>query len=83
MKARVSERVRIGWGAARRVARRLAATTAQGTVEYVALILLVAVVLAGVVAAAQGMKVGKDIPELIVKEIKDAVNSVSGDGKKK
>lgn len=53
----------------------------QGTVEYVALILLVAAVLAGVVAAAHGFSGGKEIPKLIADKLKDAVDSVVPGGK--
>ena len=50
----------------------------QGTVEYVALILLVALVMAGVVAAMKGYKTdgGKDLGDAIVGKIKDAVGKV-------
>ena len=59
-------------------ARRLAIQTAQGTVEYVALILLVALVMAGVVAAMKGFKTdeGTALGDAIIKKIKDAVNRV-------
>ena len=50
----------------------------QGTVEYVALILLVALVMAGVVAAMKGYRTdeGKDLGDAIVKKIKEAVSKV-------
>lgn len=49
----------------------------QGTVEYVALILLVAAVLAGVVAATRGHRFGATgIAEAIVKQIKSAMDQV-------
>ena len=50
----------------------------QGTVEYVALILLVALVMAGVVAAMKGFKTdeGMELGDAIIKKIKDAVNKV-------
>lgn len=50
----------------------------QGTVEYVALILLVALVMAGVVAAMQGFKTdeGKDLGDAILAKIKAAVDKV-------
>ena len=59
-------------------ARRLAAQAGQGTVEYVALILLVALVMAGVVAALKGYKTdqGKDLGDAIIGKIKDAVDKV-------
>ena len=58
--------------------RRLAVQVGQGTVEYVALILLVALVMAGVVAAMKGYKTdgGKDLGDAIIGKIKDAVTKV-------
>ena len=60
------------------VARRFAGQIGQGTVEYVALILLVALVMAGVVAAMKGYKTdgGKDLGDAIIGKIKDAVGQV-------
>jgi hypothetical protein len=57
---------------------RLARQTGQGTVEYVALILLVALVMAGVVAAMKGFKTdeGKELGDVILGKIKDAVRKV-------
>jgi hypothetical protein len=62
----------------RRSVRRLAVQTAQGTVEYVALILLVALVMAGVVAAMKGFKTdqGTALGDAIIGKIKDAVGKV-------
>jgi hypothetical protein len=49
----------------------------QGTVEYVALILLVAALLAGVVAATKGTKFGTgQIAETIVDQIRGALRSL-------
>jgi hypothetical protein len=49
----------------------------QGTVEYVALILLVAVVLAGVVAATRRSSIGDGgIGRTIVAKLKDALDQV-------
>ncbi len=50
----------------------------QGTVEYVALILLVALVMAGVVAAMKGFQTdeGKELGDIIIGKIKDAVKKV-------
>jgi hypothetical protein len=63
------------WG---RLARAARANAGQGTVEYVALILLVAVVLAGVVAATKKTNLGSgDIGKAIMDKIKDAVDGVS------
>jgi hypothetical protein len=62
----------------RDAARRFAAQVGQGTVEYVALILLVALVMAGVVAAMRGYRTdgGKDLGDAIIGKIKDAVQKV-------
>ena len=61
-----------------RIRERALAPVAQGTVEYVALILLVALVMAGVVAALKGFKTdqGKDLGDAIIGKIKDAVGKV-------
>ena len=58
--------------------RRLAVTTGQGTVEYVALILLVALIMAGAVAALKGFRTdqGKALGDVILAKIKDAVAKV-------
>ena len=50
----------------------------QGTVEYVALILLVALVMAGVVAAMKGFKTdeGQELGDVIIGKIKEAVRKV-------
>ncbi len=50
----------------------------QGTVEYVALILLVALVMAGVIAAMKGFKTdeGQELGDVIIGKIKDAVRKV-------
>ena len=57
---------------------RLRREGGQGTVEYVALILLVALVMAGVVAAMKGFKTdeGKELGDVILSKIKDAVRRV-------
>jgi len=64
-----------------RTGRRLAALgrqAGQGTVEYVALILLVALVMAGVVTAMKGYKTdqGKSLGDAVISKIKSAVDSV-------
>jgi Flp pilus assembly pilin Flp len=50
----------------------------QGTVEYVALILLVALVMAGVIAAMKGFRTdeGKELGDVIIGKIKEAVRRV-------
>ena len=57
---------------------RLRHQAGQGTVEYVALILLVALVMAGVVAAMKGFKTdeGKELGDVIIGKIKEAVRKV-------
>jgi hypothetical protein len=56
----------------------LTASRGQGTVEYVALILLVALVMAGVVAAMKGFRTdeGKELGDVIITKIKEAVRKV-------
>jgi hypothetical protein len=60
------------------LSRRLRSDLGQGTVEYVALILLVALVMAGVVAAMKGFKTddGKALGDAIIEKIKQAVQRV-------
>jgi hypothetical protein len=53
---------------------------AQGTVEYVGLILLLAVVLAGVVKTAHGYSDDKSIAKTVVEKLKDAIAGVGGGG---
>lgn len=62
----------------RRLTTLAAGERGQGTVEYVALILLVAVVLAGVVAATKKTNLGSgDIGKAIMDKIKGAIDDVS------
>ena len=49
----------------------------QGTVEYVGLILLVAVILAGIVKASGGFK-DTSIATAVIKKLKGAIESVGG-----
>ena len=60
------------------LALRLRGQVGQGTVEYVALILLVALVMAGVVAAMKGFKTdqGRDLGDAILAKIRQAVDRV-------
>lgn len=51
----------------------------QGTVEYVGLILLLAVVLAGVVSAAHGFSDDKSIAKTVVDKLNTAIKGVGGD----
>ncbi len=57
---------------------RLKRQCGQGTVEYVALILLVALVMAGVVAAMEGFETneGKELGDVILGKLKEAVRKV-------
>ena len=57
---------------------RLRRQAGQGTVEYVALILLVALIMAGVVAAMKGFKTdeGQELGDVILGKIKEAVRKV-------
>ncbi len=61
-----------------RAAHAARETRGQGTVEYVALILLVALVMAGVVAAMKGFRTdeGKELGDVILLKIKQAVRKV-------
>ncbi len=58
--------------------RRLKGEAGQGTVEYVALILLVALIMAGVVIGMKSFKTneGEALSGAILGKIKDAVNKV-------
>ena len=57
---------------------RLRSQLGQGTVEYVALILLVALVMAGVVAAMKGFQTddGQALGDAIIAKIRQAVQQV-------
>jgi hypothetical protein len=61
-------------GAARRAARE----RGQGTVEYVALVTLVAIVMVGVIAALKSAKFteGQELGALILQKIAEAVSKV-------
>jgi hypothetical protein len=58
-----------------RIRRAARAERGQGTVEYVGLILLVAVILAGVVKASGGLK-DSTIAEAVIKKLKGAIEDV-------
>jgi hypothetical protein len=60
------------------VRRLLRSESGQGTVEYVALVMLVALVMFGVVTAMKTYKFseGQQLGDLIVKKIKEAVSKV-------
>jgi len=63
----------------RAIRRLLEGERAQGTVEYVGLILLVSLLMVGMVAAMKGFngKQGTELAEVIVEKIKQAVNKVT------
>jgi hypothetical protein len=65
--------------AARRLGRSDGRERGQGTVEYVALVLLVGLVMLGVVAAMKTYKFsgGQELGDLIVKKIREAVGKVT------
>jgi hypothetical protein len=67
----------MGWGhaIALRARARLEDRAGQGTVEYVALILLVAGLFATVVVAAGGVK-GKGIADAVTEKIKSTIEGV-------
>jgi hypothetical protein len=48
----------------------------QGTVEYVGIILMIAVLLTAMIAAAKSAGGLKEIPEVLVKELKGAIQKV-------
>jgi Flp pilus assembly pilin Flp len=68
---------RLAWCAAR-LGRLLDRQRGQGTVEYVALVLLVALVMFGVITAMKAYKSsqGQELGDLILNKIKEAVGKV-------
>jgi hypothetical protein len=64
----------MGWIHAN-IARLLQEQRGQGTVEYVGLILLLATLLTGVVAAAGGLK-GGNIAQEIARKLKETISSL-------
>jgi hypothetical protein len=62
-----------------RISARLRSAAGQGTVEYVGLILLVALLMVGMVAAMKGFQgaQGLELAETIVDKIRGAVNKVT------
>ena len=65
-------------GLAARGRRRVAGERGQGTVEYVALVTLVAIVMVGVIAALKTAKFteGQELGSLILEKIEEAVSKV-------
>lgn len=72
-------RVATAVAAATRRAGRMREERGQGTVEYVGLVLLVAVLMGGMVAAVGGLNSlpGKELAEAITKKIVQAVQKVT------
>ncbi|MBA2643880.1 MAG: hypothetical protein H0U80_00365 [Solirubrobacterales bacterium] len=63
------------WAAARATMARLSREAGQGTVEYVGLILLMGVLIAGVVKASSGFN-DTTVADAVVKKLKTAIESV-------
>lgn len=67
--------------AVRSIRHRLASERGQGTVEYVGLVLLVAALMGGMVAAVGGLGslsgIGKELAEAITKKIVDGVQKIT------
>jgi hypothetical protein len=72
-------RAQVAWYLATRRLAQLGGERGQGTVEYVGLILLVALLMVGMVAAMKGFqgKQGLELAETIVDKIRSAVNQVN------
>jgi hypothetical protein len=72
-------RTRLARDAASRRLARFGSERGQGTVEYVGLILLVALLMVGMVAAMKGFQgaQGLELAETIVDKIRAAVNKVT------
>ena len=72
-------RAYVAGGLASRRLSQAAGQQGQGTVEYVGLILLVALLMVGMVAAMKGFqgKQGLELAETIVDKIRSAVNQVT------
>lgn len=60
----------------RKTLRALAADSGQGTVEYVGLLLLMATVLGGVVAASGALGKNEKIGETVVKQVSKSIDNV-------
>ena len=63
------------WAAVRAFIARLGREAGQGTVEYVGLILLMGVLIAGVVKASSGFN-DTTVADAVVKKLKTAIESV-------
>ena len=67
--------------ASRRTVRALASDLGQGTVEYVGLLLLMASVLAGVVAASKTLGGNDQIGKQVVTQIGESIKTAGGTSK--
>ncbi len=76
--ARLAAAVVAALGGARRFGPGSLGQRGQGTVEYIALILLVALIMAGVVLAMKNYKgdEGKELAAIVLGKIKEAVRAV-------
>jgi hypothetical protein len=68
------------WGRAHAALVTLRAERGQGTIEYVGLILLLAVLLGGIVAAAHGSADKEGIATAIVQKLKSTIEMVKPGG---
>lgn len=67
----------------RRLGQALRQDSGQGTVEYVGLLLLMATVLAGVVAAAGGLKGEEKIGQKVVDQVSESIEKTAAPAPKK
>ena len=58
---------------------RMRGESGQGTIEYVGLMLLMAVILAGVVKAAGGFTDDQGVAKAVIEKLEDAIKGVGGD----
>jgi hypothetical protein len=78
MHARIAAATEAARDSSRRLGTSLAGQRGQGTVEYIALILLVALIMAGVVLAMKNYKgeEGKELATIVLTKIKEAIRAV-------
>jgi hypothetical protein len=78
MHARLAAATEAARDSSRRLGAGLAGQRGQGTVEYIALILLVALIMAGVVLAMKNYKgeEGKELATIVLTKIKEAIRAV-------
>jgi hypothetical protein len=58
--------------------RRIGGERGQGTVEYVGLVLLIGILLAGVVTASKSFNDKNSIAGAVMNKLKDAISTVGG-----